>query len=107
MSEKNYYRVSYSEAKEYVENIKHNQHHNVLHQREAVPDEVTAIGIAVAVWKSIYGEEKINNERPYQALRIDDCWFVTGSLPKGWCGGTAEAVIHVNDGCILNISHGK
>lgn len=32
-----------------------------------VPDKETAIAIAVAVWKPIYGEEIINSKKPYRA----------------------------------------
>ena len=67
----------------------------------------TAIALAVAVWTSIYGKEKIEKEAPYQAIRVGDYWFVSGSLEKGWLGGTAEAVINATDGRFLNVSHGK
>ena len=33
-----------------------------------VPDEQTAITIAVAVWIPIYGKEQIENEKLYRAL---------------------------------------
>jgi hypothetical protein len=72
-----------------------------------VADEETAITIAVAVWKPIYGKEKIENEKPYKASLKDSIWTVTGSLPKGWKGGVAEAEISKDDGRILQVIHGK
>jgi Na+-translocating ferredoxin:NAD+ oxidoreductase RnfG subunit len=72
-----------------------------------VPDEETAIIIAVAVWKPIYGKEKIENEKPYKANLKNGVWTVTGSLPKGRKGGVAEAEISKDDGRILRIIHGK
>ena len=72
-----------------------------------VPDEETAISIAVAVWQPIYGKEKIQNEKPYKATLKDGVWHVSGSLPKGWIGGTAQAEINKENGCILQIWHEK
>lgn len=72
-----------------------------------VPDEETAIAIAVAVWNSIYGKEKIKSEKPFRASLKDDVWTITGSLPKGRKGGTAIAEISKDDGRILRVIHGK
>ncbi len=73
-----------------------------------VPDEQTAIAIAVAVWKPIYGKQKIEKEKPYKAQLKNDVWTVTGSLPKGFDkGGVAEADIAKDDGRILRVIHGK
>ncbi len=51
-----------------------------------VPDEQTAIAIAVAVWTPIYGKEQIESEKPYKASLKNGVWTVTGSLPKGYLG---------------------
>ncbi len=72
-----------------------------------VPDDETAIRIAVTVWEPIYGKEQIQNEKPYKAILKDGVWFVSGSLPEGWKGGVAEAEIIKESGCINRISHGK
>jgi len=104
---KHYYQTSEGEARQAVEEAKKGEHHNVLDHSGAVPTKETAIELAVAVWSPIYGRDKIAKEAPFQAIRVDDCWFVTGSLEKGWLGGTAEAVIAVADGRFLMISHGK
>lgn len=72
-----------------------------------VPDEQTAIAIAVAVWIPIYGRQQIENEKPYRASLNDGIWTVTGSLPKGFKGGTAEARISKDTGCILGVIHYK
>ena len=72
-----------------------------------VPDEQTAISIAVAVWIPIYGKEKIEGEKPYKATLKNGVWTVTGSLPEGYNGGTAEAQISQDSGCILKIIHYK
>ena len=84
------------------------QEHNVRPVQGLVPDAKTAIAIAVAVWSPIYGEKKIASEQPYVAtLSEDGKWTVTGSLPKGWRGGTAIAVISKSDGQVLRVSHGR
>ena len=106
-NKKEYYETTEADAKTYIEQVKKNEHHDVLKAREAVATKETAIALAVAVWTAIYGKEQIEKEAPYQAIRIEDCWFVSGSLEKGWKGGTAEAVISAADGRFLNVSHGK
>ena len=72
-----------------------------------VPDEQTAISIAVAVWIPIYGKENIEGEKPYRAALKNGVWTVTGSLPEGYVGDTAEAQISQDSGCILRIIHYK
>ncbi|HEY0721876.1 MAG TPA: NTF2 fold immunity protein [Gammaproteobacteria bacterium] len=72
-----------------------------------IPDEETAIAVAVAVWKPIYGVAQIKHESPFVAKLKDGVWYVSGSLPEGWAGGVAEAEISKADGTILRISHGK
>ena len=72
-----------------------------------VPDEQTAISIAVAVWIPIYGKEKIEGEKPYKATLKNGVWTVTGSLREGYVGGTAEAQISQDSGCIVRIIHYK
>lgn len=70
-----------------------------------IPDEETAIAIAVAVWNPIFGKERIETEKPYRASLKDGVWTVTGSLPKGYNGGTAIAEISKDDGKILRVIH--
>lgn len=81
--------------------------HNYKPKEGYVPDEETAIRIAVSVWIPIYGKEQIESEKPYYATLSNGIWSVSGSLPKGWIGGVAEAEISKDDGKIIRISHGK
>ncbi|MCX5849870.1 MAG: NTF2 fold immunity protein [Deltaproteobacteria bacterium] len=84
------------------------QKHNYKPASGYVPDEETAIKIAVAVWTPIYGKEKIEKEKPFKATLKDGIWYVNGSLPKEWnVGGVAEAEISKDDGRIIRVSHGK
>lgn len=72
-----------------------------------VPDEKTAIDIALKVWIPIYGKETIESEKPYIATLKNGVWVVTGSLPEGMDGGVAEVQISQKDGKVLKIIHGK
>ncbi|MBX7170889.1 MAG: YbbC/YhhH family protein [Pyrinomonadaceae bacterium] len=72
-----------------------------------VPDEKTAIEIALKVWIPIYGKETIANEKPYHAILKNGVWTVSGSLPEDWDGGVASVQITQKDGKILKIIHGK
>ena len=72
-----------------------------------VPDEKTAVAIAVAVWSPVYGEEKIQKERPFKAVLKDGVWLVEGTLPAEYNGGVAVAEISKADARILRISHSK
>jgi len=70
-------------------------------------DKAEAIKIAVKEWERIFGKEKIDGEKPYQAILKDGIWYVSGSLPRGSKGGVAEAEIRKKDGLIISIKHGK
>ena len=75
--------------------------------RGYVPDAATAVAIAVAAWKPIYGAKDIEAERPFVARLRGGVWYVSGTLPKDAIGGTARAEIAEKDGRILRVSHGQ
>jgi hypothetical protein len=93
--------------------------HTFVPKKGYVPDNQTAINIAVAIWTPIYGKEQIAREKPYHARRRGNVWIVTGSLsqkmptthtgvsPNRPVGGVAIAEIAQIDGRVLRISHGK
>lgn len=85
----------------------HAQKHNVIPENGYVPDEETAIGIAVAVWIPIYGKKQIESKKPFKAVLKNDVWHIEGSLPMGWLGGVPEAEIDKKTGRIIRISHGE
>ncbi len=72
-----------------------------------VPDAKTAVAIAIAVWNPVYGEKEIAAEKPFEAVLKSGKWTVTGSLPNGWDGGVATAIISKIDGRIIKIYHTK
>jgi len=81
--------------------------HNVKPVEGYVPDEATAINIAIAIWIPIYGKDHIEKKKPYHAVLKNGIWYVYGSLPSGWRGGVPEAEIIKRNGKIIRISHGK
>ena len=81
--------------------------HNFKPKDGFVPDEKTAIAIAVAVWSPIYGEDKIQGEKPFKATLKNGVWRVEGTLPNGYIGGVAVAEISKDDARILRVSHGQ
>ena len=81
--------------------------HPFMTESGYVLDETTAVLIAEAVFYSIYGEEKIKQERPFKATLNEEIWTVTGTLSKGFKGGTAIAEISKKDGRVIRVSHGK
>jgi hypothetical protein len=81
--------------------------HNYKPQAGYVPDEKTAVAIALAVWVPIYGEKQIKTQKPYKAELRDGIWYVSGSLKDGWVGGVAEAEIVKDDARVIRVTHGK
>jgi hypothetical protein len=72
-----------------------------------VSTDAVAKAIHAAVAGSIYGDAKVQKERPFRAVRSGDFWVVFGSLPKGTAGGTAVTVIRASNGEVLRVIHGK
>ena len=83
----------------------------------AVPDEATAVKIAEKALAKVYGEKKIDSERPFKAKLRDGIWHVWGTLYckdqhgnviTGPClGGVAIAEVRQRDGRVLNTGHEK
>lgn len=72
-----------------------------------VPNEATAIKIAIAVWTPIYGD-KISKNKPYKIILKNGVWIVEGSLPSNYTlGGVPYIEIQKTDGKILKVMHGK
>lgn len=78
-----------------------------------VPDSLTAIGIAKAIWLPIYGKDHIERHSPFDAgLLGDTIWRITGSRYRrtlnDWeLGGSLFLDIHKTDGKVTNSGHSK
>lgn len=70
-----------------------------------VPDETTAILIAVAVLGPIYGHDEIEEQKPFTAELRSGVWVVQGSMENRT--GVAEVNISKRTGTILRVVHGK
>lgn len=81
--------------------------HSYVPPEGFVPDEVTAISIAEAIWKPIYGEDAIRRQQPIKATLANGIWTVVGTLPEGTKGGVAVAEIARRDARVIRVSHGK
>jgi hypothetical protein len=74
---------------------------------EIVPTQQAAIAIHTVAAGSVFGTEKVSNQRPYIATREGGYWVVFGTLPEGSLGGTATTVIRAADGAVLRLVHGQ
>ena len=82
------------------------QNHNHQSKFDYVPDAITAMKIAEAVWLPIYGQE-IYTQMPFKAKLIEGkIWQVEGTL-KDALGGVPVAQIRKSDGKIILVTHGK
>jgi len=85
--------------------------HTYKPEKGYVSEATTAIEIAEAVLIPIYGEDKINKEKPLIAELAGDVWIVKGTFhcPEGQTclGGVAVIEISKDNGAILRVSHGK
>lgn len=67
-----------------------------------------AISIAEPILFEIYGGEQILTERPYGVHKIDDYWFISGSLPRYYTfGGGFEIILDSRDGKVMSLTHYK
>jgi hypothetical protein len=82
------------------------QNHNHQLKIDYVPDTITAMKIAEAVWLPIYGKE-IYTKMPFKAKLINGkIWQVEGTL-KETHGGVPMVMIQKSDGKIILVTHGK
>lgn len=81
-----------------------------------VPDAATAVRIAEAVLIPVYGERKVESERPFKAALNDKVWTVTGSLhctdgnggvTTNCFGGVATVQISKSNARIISMAHYK
>ena len=83
------------------------QPHSYTPPKGFVPDSITAVRIAVAVWGPIYGDSAIQHEAPFRAVLRRGVWTVTGTLSTGVPGGVAIVEIAKANAAIIRVSHGR
>lgn len=82
-----------------------------------VPNAKTAVKIAEAVLEPVYGQRKLESEKPFTAQLESGVWTVSGTLyckdsdgertTKGCRGGAAIVKIAKPDGRILSMVFGR
>jgi hypothetical protein len=68
-----------------------------------VPDDITAMRIAEAVWLPVYGHETVDAQKPFSAILENDVWTVKGSPPANDASGALTALISKIDGRIIEL----
>ena len=82
--------------------------HNVINSKTIIiKDSLTATTIAESVLFGVYGKTNITKQKPYEIYHIDNYWLLTGTLPKGWVGGTFLIIMDDRNSQIIKITHGK
>lgn len=72
-----------------------------------IPTAEIAFKVAETVLKQIYGNEKIESEKPFSINLENDVWIIEGHLDAGLLGGVAYMEIRKTTGEILKVIHGK
>jgi len=70
-----------------------------------VPDQATAIRIAIAVLIPIYGEKIEEGEKPWKAGLKGDVWTVVGTFNGKGEGGESIVQLSKSKGTILFVTH--
>ena len=94
-------------AKIELENFLRDTSANALSGHVIINSKEKLIAIAEPILFDIYGRDNILRERPYEIYLFDDYWIMSGTLPKGWLGGTFSIAINRKNCEVIGISHGK
>ena len=65
-----------------------------------------AARVAEQIFVDIYGEKALS-ERPWRVTDTNGCYFICGTLPKGFLGGVAQLKLKKADGMVWVYLHGK
>ncbi|WP_439696554.1 NTF2 fold immunity protein [Mucilaginibacter sp. AW1-7] len=72
-----------------------------------IPDSATAVAVAEPILFKVYGKDEILGEKPYKVDAVDGYWVLTGTLPKGYFGGTFVIIMAAKDGRVIKLTHYK
>jgi hypothetical protein len=82
--------------------------HNVISANSVIiKDKETAINVVEPILFAIYTKDNIIKQRPYEVYLIDNYWVVSGTLPKGYLGGTFLIIVNATNSKIIRLTHGK
>lgn len=72
-----------------------------------IKDKETAINVINPILFSVYGENIIKKQQPYEAYLVNNYWIILGTLPKGHLGGTFLIIVDATNSKIIRLTHGK
>lgn len=81
--------------------------HNTLNEMPAIRNTATAVHVAESILFSVYGEDNIIDERPYEVQKLDNYYIINGTLPEGSKGGVFLLVIDSKNSRVVRLTHGK
>jgi NTF2 fold immunity protein of polymorphic toxin system component len=82
--------------------------HNVVSSNFILIDtKDKAVRFAESILFDVYGKKQIVSQKPYSIYNIENYWIVSGTLPKGWVGGTFLIIIDSHNCRIIKLTHGK
>jgi len=75
---------------------------------DVVPDEKTAIDVALVILKRIYGDQQMESQKPFKATLDRGVWVIEGYFPDDGkhVGGSAYIGIRKVDGKVVFWNHG-
>ena len=82
--------------------------HNIINDDTKLIDtKEKAIKLAEFYLFYGYGKQNIQKQKPYNIHFIKMRWIISGTLAKGYKGGTFLIIIDSTNGSVLRITHGK
>ena len=72
-----------------------------------IPTAEVAFRVAEPILNEIYGEENIEEQKPFSVNLENDIWILEGYIEPGVKGGVAYMEIRKSNGEILKVYHGK
>lgn len=88
--------------------VENGENHNVVNDvNKLIDTEEKAIVLAEFYLITIYGKKEIIKQKPYDIFLLNNCWLISGTLKKGYKGGTFLIIIDSTNGTVLQITHGK
>lgn len=88
--------------------LNNKKEHNLIDNKALIiKDSITAIKVAEPILFSIYGEENIVMQKPYEIYLIDNYWVISGVLPEDYVGGNFLIIIDGRNSKVIRITHGK
>jgi len=82
--------------------------HNVINQKNTIiKDSLSAITIAETILFDAFDKTSILDQKPYELHHINNYWIISGTLPKGYKGGTFLIILDDRNSEIIRITHGK